>query len=103
MNYFLHFNSLYPLKTKFNVALIFPIFKTYVENQFGIIIKSLQIDSGTKYRPIYPLFQKYGIDLHFLCPYTSQLNGKAERSYKTIVELSLSFSLFMPQCLNVIG
>lgn len=92
MDYFLHFGLLYPLKTKCNVALIFPIFKAYVENQFGTVIKSLQINNDIKYRPIYPLLQKYSTYLHLSCLYTSQLNVKVKNRHKTIVALSLSFS-----------
>lgn len=63
-----------------------------MENQYEIIIKSSQIDNGIEYKPIYPLLQKYGIDLCLSCPYTSQMNGRVERRHRIIVKFGLFFS-----------
>lgn len=61
-------------------------FSTYVKNQFGATIKSLQCDNGGEYNnnQFHTHFSQHGITFRFSCPHTSQQNGKAERIIRTI-------------------
>ena len=66
--------------------LFFCNFRMYVKNQFKSDIKSFQCDNGREFnnRPLLTHLQSNGINIRFSCPYTSQQNGKAERSIRTI-------------------
>lgn len=72
----------------------------YVSNQFGCSIKSLQCDNGGEYqnRQFLDHLSTNGIIPRFSCPYTSQQNGKAERTLRTLNNTvrSLLFQANMP-------
>ena len=59
-----HFSKyvwLYPLKLKYDVPTIFPIFKNLVERQFNSRIKTLYSDNGGEFIKIRPFLQANGI------------------------------------------
>ena len=61
-------------------------FANYVKTQFGKDIKSLQCDNGGEFNnsQFHDFFADKGITFRFLCPHTSQQNGKSERMIRTI-------------------
>ncbi|KAL4564754.1 hypothetical protein LXL04_028825 [Taraxacum kok-saghyz] len=65
----------------------------YVKNQFKADIQSLQCDNGREYnnRLLLSYLQSNGITTRFSCPYTSQQNGKAERTIRTINNIIHNF------------
>ena len=67
-------------------------FKTLVENQFGVKIKTLRTDGGGEYvnNSFKSACLDHGIHHQLSCPYTPQQNGVAERKHKHIVESVLS-------------
>ena len=71
---------------------IFLHFKTLVENQFGVKIKTLRTDGGGEYvnNSFKSFCLDHGIHHQLSCPYTPQQNGVAERKHKHIVESVLS-------------
>ncbi|KAI3722068.1 hypothetical protein L2E82_33093 [Cichorium intybus] len=83
---FSHFLWVFPLRAKTDVFTVFCNFRMYVKNQFKTDIQSLQCDNGREFDNT--MFRAYlqsnGISIRFSCPYTSQQNGKAERSIRTI-------------------
>ena len=75
-------------------------FTTYVKNQFGKDIKSLQCDNGGEFdnKQFHDFFATKGITFRFLCPYSSQQNGKSETMIHTINNAmrSLLFQAHLP-------
>lgn len=86
LDHFTHFVWVYPLKHKSDVFATFLLFSSYVQNQLGQKIKSLQCDNGGEYnnRQFLEHLASHGIVARFSCPYTSQQNGKAERTLRTL-------------------
>jgi hypothetical protein len=70
------------------VAAIFHLFKALVENLLSSKIKTIQLDGGTKFKPIIRSHPE--IQFHIYCPYTPQQNEIVERKHRHIVELSLA-------------
>ncbi|KAJ1704569.1 hypothetical protein LUZ63_004348 [Rhynchospora breviuscula] len=82
------FSWIYPCACKSDVAKIFIVFKSKVENLLACKIQTMQCDGGTEYKPIMAQFPE--ITFQMSCPYTPEQNGLAERKHKHIVELGLA-------------
>lgn len=80
----------YVLKSKTEVFQCFVEFKAFVENQTGKRIKKFRSDNGTEYtNKEFQLFlKKFGIQHQTSIAYTPQQNGVAERSIRTITEMT---------------
>ena len=61
-------------------------FYKYVQTQFKKTIKSFQCDNGREYtsREFQLFLSSHGIQSRFSCPHTSQQNGRAERTLRTV-------------------
>ncbi|KAJ9555155.1 LOW QUALITY PROTEIN: hypothetical protein OSB04_009769 [Centaurea solstitialis] len=81
-----HFLWVFPLRAKSEVFSVFKTFRAYVLNQFKTDIQLFQCDNGREFnnQPFLDFFKTHGIKIRFSCPYTSQQNGKAERTIRTI-------------------
>ncbi|KAJ9546650.1 hypothetical protein OSB04_019193 [Centaurea solstitialis] len=81
-----HFLWVFPLRAKSEVFSVFKTFRAYVLNQFKTDIQLFQCDNGREFnnQPLLDFFKTHGIKIRFSCPYTSQQNGKAERTIRTI-------------------
>ncbi|CAH9131347.1 unnamed protein product [Cuscuta epithymum] len=92
---FTNFLWIYPLSHKSDAFSTFVHFNTFVQNQFGLSIKTLQCDNGREYNN--SLFHTYcsnnGISFRFSCPYTSPQNGKAERKIRSINNITRTLLL----------
>ena len=75
-------------------------FFAHIRTQFGTTIKSVQCDNGREFdnSQARTFFLSHGVALRMSCPYTSQQNGKAERSLRTINNIlrSLLFQASLP-------
>jgi hypothetical protein len=75
-------------------------FFAHTRTQFGTTIKSVQCDNDREFdnSQARTFFLSHGVALHMSCPYTSQQNGKAERSFCTINNIlrSLLFQASLP-------
>lgn len=81
---------IYLLKSKADVAKIFPQFKEKVELQLGCKIKAFQSDGGGEFTALKSFLDKNGIHHQLTCPYTPEQNGIAERKNRHIIESALS-------------
>jgi len=84
-----HFSKyvwLYPLKFKYDVSTIFPIFKNLVENQFNHKIKSFYSNNGGEFIKLKSYFQNNGIQHLTTPPHTPQHNGLCERKHRHLLE-----------------
>ena len=90
VDHFTKYTWLYPLKTKSQVAHIFPVFKTLVENRFKTKITTLYSDNGGEFLALKEFLSEYGISHHTSPPHTPEHNGMAERKHRHIVETGLS-------------
>ncbi|KAJ9553280.1 hypothetical protein OSB04_017325 [Centaurea solstitialis] len=83
---FSHFLWVFPLRAKSEVFSVFKTFRAYVLNQFKTDIQLFQCDNGREFnnQPFLDFLKTHGIKIRFSCPYTSQQNGKAERTIRTI-------------------
>ncbi|KAJ9565778.1 LOW QUALITY PROTEIN: hypothetical protein OSB04_001744, partial [Centaurea solstitialis] len=83
---FSHFLWVFPLRAKSEVFSIFTTFLVYVINQFKTDIQLFQCDNGREFnnQPLLDIFKTHGIKIRFSCSYTSQQNGKAECTIRTI-------------------
>ncbi|KAJ9563458.1 hypothetical protein OSB04_008618 [Centaurea solstitialis] len=81
-----HFLWVFPLRAKSEVFSVFKTFRAYVLNQFKTDIQLFQCDNGREFNNqlFLDFFKTHGIKIRFSCPYTSQQNGKAERTIRTI-------------------
>ncbi|KAJ9565039.1 hypothetical protein OSB04_001005 [Centaurea solstitialis] len=81
-----HFLWVFPLRAKSEVFSVFKTFRAYVLNQFKTDIQLFQCDNGREFnnQPFLDFFKTHGIKIRFSCPYTSQQNGKVERTIRTI-------------------
>jgi hypothetical protein len=95
-----HYIWTFPLRLKSDTFATLSHFFAYVCTQFGTTIKSVQCDNGREFdnSPACTFFLSNGVALHMSCPYTSQQNGKAERSLRTINNIlhSLLFQASLP-------
>ena len=78
----------YLLKSRSEVAEKFMIFVALAETQTEKRVKYLQSDNGGKYNSdkLARFCAELGIQQKFTPPYTSQLNGVAERMNRTLLE-----------------
>ncbi|KAG7593974.1 Ribonuclease H-like superfamily [Arabidopsis thaliana x Arabidopsis arenosa] len=90
VDHFTKYTWLYPLKTKTQVAQIFPIFKSLVENRFSTKIKILYSDNGGEFIALKQFLSTHGISHFTSPPHTPEHNGMAERKHRHIVETGLS-------------
>ncbi|KAJ9567646.1 hypothetical protein OSB04_003612 [Centaurea solstitialis] len=83
---FSHFLWVFPLRAKSEVFSVFKTFRAYVLNQFKTDIQLFQCDNGREFnnQPFLDFLKTHGIKIRFSCPYTSQQNGKAECTIRTI-------------------
>ncbi|KAJ9564516.1 hypothetical protein OSB04_000482 [Centaurea solstitialis] len=83
---FSHFLWVFPLRAKSEVFSVFKTFRAYVLNQFKTDIQLFQCDNGREFKnqPFLDFLKTHGIKIRFSCPYTSQQNGKVERTIRTI-------------------
>jgi transposase InsO family protein len=95
-----HYIWTFPLRLKSDTFATLSHFFAYVRTQFGTTIKSVQCDNGHEFgnSPARTFFLSNGVALRMSCPYTSQQNGKAERSLRTINNTlrSLLFQASLP-------
>ncbi|GKB16169.1 ribonuclease H-like domain-containing protein [Tanacetum coccineum] len=100
LDHYSQFVWVYPLVNKSDVMSKFVLFRNYVRTQFKCEIKSFQCDHGGEFdnRRLHTLFAQNGIQFRFLCPQTSQQNGKSERMVRTINNLirTLLFQANLP-------
>ncbi|KAI4365563.1 hypothetical protein MLD38_021538 [Melastoma candidum] len=82
---FSHYFWTFPLRNNSDVLSIFQTFVPYVHTQFQLPLQCLQTDSGREFiiSAVLSFLNTHGILLRSSCPYTSQQNGKAERSIRT--------------------
>lgn len=95
-----HYIWTFPLRLKSDTFSTLVNFFAYVRTQFGTTIKSVQCDNGREFHNFVArtFFLSHGVALRMSCPYTSQQNGKAERSLRTINDIvrSLLFQASLP-------
>jgi len=95
-----HYIWVFPLSLKSDTFSTLANFFAYVRTQFATTIKSVQCDNGREFdnSTARTFFLSHGVTLRMSCPYTSQQNGKAERSIRTInnVLRSLLFQASLP-------
>lgn len=90
MDHFTRYTWLYPLKNKFDVARIFPIFRALVENRFKTRLTTLYSDNGGEYIGLASYLAVHGISHLTSPPHTPEHNGIVERKHIHIVETGLS-------------
>jgi IS30 family transposase len=91
---------MFPLRKKSETFSTISNFLAYIRTQFGTTVKSIQCDNSREFdnSQARTFFLSHGIALRMSCPYTSQQNGKAERSLRTINNIlrSLLFQASLP-------
>jgi transposase InsO family protein len=80
----------YPMVKKFDVSIIFPHFKKFIETQLQTKIKSLYSDNGGEFITLRSIFLTSEISYYTIAHYTPQQNGVTERRYRHLVETSLT-------------
>uniref|UniRef100_A0A251S8E3 Putative zinc finger, CCHC-type n=1 Tax=Helianthus annuus TaxID=4232 RepID=A0A251S8E3_HELAN len=90
VDFYSKYNWLYPIKKKSDVSILFPQFKTLVENFFRTPLVSIFSDNGGEYIGLASYFQRNGISHFTTPPHTPEQNGVAERRHRHIVETGLS-------------
>ena len=99
-----HFLWNFPLRLKSDTFPTLSNFFNYVHTQFSCTIKSVQCDNGREFdnSASRAFFLAKGVTLRMSCPYTSQQNGKAERTIRTTnnVIRTLLFQASMPPLLG---
>ena len=90
VDHFTHYIWLYPLKRKFDVSLIFPHFKSRVENFFKRKIITLYSDNGGEYTGLSTFLSTHCISHHMSPPHTPKHNGFSKHHLHHIVETSLT-------------
>jgi hypothetical protein len=95
-----HYIWVFPLRLKSDTFSTLVNFLAYVRTQFSTTIKSVQCDNGREFdnSMARTFFLSHGVTLRMSCPYTSQQNGKAEHSIRTINNIlrSLLFQASFP-------
>ncbi|CAK1553247.1 unnamed protein product [Leptosia nina] len=83
-----HFCAVYLLRSKNEVFDKLKQFVFLAENHFRLRVKKIRCDNGTEYsnNSLVSWCQNKGIVLDLTIPYTPQLNGKAERLNRTLME-----------------
>ncbi|WVY96943.1 hypothetical protein V8G54_029094 [Vigna mungo] len=90
VDHFTRYIWLYPIKRKSDVQILFPKFKSLVENFFHRNIKILYTDNGGEYIGLGPFLSTHGISHHSTPPPTPKHNGISERRNRHIAETGLS-------------
>ena len=90
VDHFTHYIWLYPLKRNSNVSLIFPCFKSLVENFFKRKIITLYSFNGGEYKSLSTFLATHGISHHISPPHTPKHDGFFERDHCHIVETGLA-------------
>ncbi|PNX90814.1 histone deacetylase, partial [Trifolium pratense] len=80
------FTWIFPLKLKSHTLMTFKNFKSMVELQYNLPIKSVQTDGGGEFRPFTQFLTPLGIVHRLTCPHTHHQNGSVERKHRHIVE-----------------
>uniref|UniRef100_A0A803PXS9 Integrase catalytic domain-containing protein n=1 Tax=Cannabis sativa TaxID=3483 RepID=A0A803PXS9_CANSA len=80
---------IFPMQTKSEATTIFTQFNAYVERMFETKIKSVQLDLGKEYQPLYKLFQTLGTKRNS-CPHTHPQQGRVERKHWHVVDIGLT-------------
>lgn len=100
LDQFSHFLWVYPLRQKSEVFTKFLHFYRFIQTQFKTNIKAFHCDNGGEYRSreFSNFISSHGIQSRFSCPHTSQQNGRAERTLRTLNNLVrvLLFQANMP-------
>ncbi|RLM74346.1 uncharacterized protein C2845_PM15G17920 [Panicum miliaceum] len=95
-----HYLWTFPLRLKSETSSTLSNFFVYIRTQFDTTIKSVQCDNGREFdnSQARTFFLSHGVALRMSCPYTSQQNGKAEHSLRTINNIlrSLLFQASLP-------
>ena len=95
-----HYIWTFPLRLKSDTFSTIANFFAHVRTQFGTTIKSVECDNGREFDNSMSrtFFLSHGVALRMSCPYTSQQNGKAERSIRTMNNIlrSLLFQASLP-------
>lgn len=95
-----HYAWTFPLKHKSEIFSILTEFFAYVQTQFQLPILALQTDNGREFdnHTVRALLARHGTHFRLSCPYTSQQNGKAERTLRTLNDglRALLFHASMP-------
>lgn len=83
-----HMVVVYLLKNKFEVFEKFKEYHAYARHHFGVNILNLRLDNGGEYtsNEMRNFCKDQGIRMKFIVPYNPEMNGKAERLNRTLVE-----------------
>ena len=82
---------IFPLKLKSHTLTTFRNFKTMLELQYNLPLKSsIQTDGGGEFRPFTQFLTNLGITHRLSCPHTHHQNGSVERKHRHIVETGLT-------------
>ena len=98
---FSHFCTVFLIRYKSEVSECLKQFVNSVENQFNKKVSVIRCDNGREYcaLELQSWCKNKGIVLEYTVPYTPQLNGKAERMNRTLLEKarSLIFDANLPK------
>jgi histone deacetylase 1/2 len=95
-----HYTWTFPLRLKSDTFSVLSNFFSYVRTQFDSTIKAVQCDNGREFdhSSARTFFLTHGVVFRMSCPYTSQQNGRAERTLRTVNNIvrSLLFQASLP-------
>jgi hypothetical protein len=95
-----HYTWTFPLRLKSGTFGVLSTFFSFVRTQFNSPIKAVQCDNGREFdhSSARTFFLTHGVVLRLSCPYTSQQNGRVERTLRTINNIlrSLLFEVSLP-------
>jgi hypothetical protein len=95
-----HYTWTFPLRLKSDTFTTISNFFPHVRTQFGASVKAVQCDNGREFdnSSARTFFLSHGAILRMSCPHTSQQNGKAERTLRTVNNIvrSLLFQSSLP-------
>lgn len=92
IDHFTRFTWLYFLKAKFEVFSKFVQFKTMVETQFYVKIKTFRSNGGGEYtsNAFKSFLLQNGIVHQVSCPYVPQQNGLVKRKHRHLIETTIT-------------
>jgi len=88
LDIFSKFTWIYLIQNKSQV--VFKRFKTFVENQTGCKIRSVQYDNAKEFLAFTSCFTEHDIHHRLICHHTHQQNGSIERKHRHITESGLA-------------